>query len=107
MGAGAGGAAEQHGVVALQPLGHVVGIQDGQLGGLLRSRGAGGGAEGGCVEQGVVGCRCALHGWAPSLEGWPGGRCMGHMRRLHPAALAPLAARVLTLVSAWEPIMEM
>ncbi len=34
MGAGAGGATEQHGVVALQPLGHVVGVQDGQLGGL-------------------------------------------------------------------------
>lgn len=40
VGAGAGGTAEQHGVVALQPLGHVVGIQDGQLGGLQhRSKG--------------------------------------------------------------------
>lgn len=36
VGAGAGGAPEQHGVVLLQPLGHVVGVQDGLLGGLLK-----------------------------------------------------------------------
>lgn len=39
VGAGAGGTAEQHGVVLLQALGHVVGVQDGLLGGLRMGAG--------------------------------------------------------------------
>ena len=102
MGAGAGGAAEEHGVVALQALGHVIGVEDGLLGGL---RGGHGGEHAGAVAVSEP----AAEVWARWPAGLPVHR---HQPARPPAALKTLntaaaAAAAPTLVSPSEPIMEM